>query len=116
MNPIDPLALMEIKARAEALTYLTKLIQGAAQRQENIDKAMAILDGEPNEATQRKFLRTAFKMIKEQEMANANLAQIAIVYLGGGSFEGDAAQLANKMGRGTEALQKMFKNKLGGKE
>jgi len=42
------------------------------------------------------------------------LSVIALVYMGNSSFDRDVALILNRMGKGEEALQQMFKNKMGG--
>lgn len=41
------------------------------------------------------------------------LSVIALVYMGNSSFDRDVALILNRMGKGEEALQQMFKNKMG---
>ena len=110
---IDPLDLMDADKQARAISFLLKTIEDASKRRDGIDKAMKSLDGNPSPETIAKFLRTTMKIVKQQDAAIANLAQVAIIYLGGDSFDRDAGHVAAKMGKGNEALRKMMKKKFG---
>jgi hypothetical protein len=110
-----PLDMMDRSRQAEVIKLLLAFMVEALDRSAGFDKALAALGGDPSPETVAKFLRTTMKVVRDHDVVMTNLAQLAVIYLGGESFTGDAAVVANKTGFGKEALQKMWADKLNGR-
>lgn len=55
------------------------------------------------------------KSVNKLTQSTQQLLVFALLYVSDGSFDVDSALMMGKLGRGKEALQQMFKNKLGGR-
>jgi hypothetical protein len=110
-----PLAMMDKGKQEQVIELLLGFMSSALDRSAGFDKVLDALGNDPSPETVAKFLRTTMKVVREQDVAMVNLAQIAVTYIGGESFTRDAAVIANKTGFGKEALQKMFADKMNGR-
>lgn len=91
---------------------------GVIQRQKMVDDGLgnfvkALADGKDRNDQLAQMLLTVVKVVQEQAGALRHLSSIALVYLAGENFTVDAAQVANKLGAGDEALKELFRQKMG---
>ena len=69
---------------------------------------------EGKEVNVNKALTACATSIRHSNEANTRMLMILLVYASGGNYNSDTATMLNKMGRGQEALQEMFNQKLKG--
>lgn len=106
-----------LKDKKTLIKFLLTVIQDSAKEQDGLIRLSESLTREnPNHSPENlaKCTATALKMLSKQNHAIQNLAIIALIQAQSTSFDTDVAIMMNKFGRGDEALQQMFKNKLQG--
>ena len=72
------------------------------------------LSDDRGEANVRHQLQTALKVLAAQSEVLQRLLLITLVGVASGDFDGQVTKLANRLGRGSEALRELWKQKLGG--
>jgi len=78
----------------------------------NVLDSWGKVEGNPENLA--KQLRTAVKSVKALSAMNRRLVMLLMVYVCGDQFSSDSARLMIKLGRGKEALQDLFEQKLRG--
>lgn len=107
-----------LKDKKTLIEFLVKTIQETEQEKQGLMRLSdSLTREEPNlsPANIAKCLAVTMKVSAKQSNAIQNLAVIALIQAQSNSFDVDVAQMMNKLGRGQEALQQMFKNKMEGK-
>lgn len=107
-----------LKDKTALIAFLIKTIEESQTEKEGLGKLCETLTREtPNLSPENmaRCLATTMKITAKQSNAIQNLATIALIQAQSSGFDGDVAQMLNKMGRGKEALQQMFKNKMNGR-
>jgi hypothetical protein len=96
---------------------LAQILADADQTQTIIQGLGKVVDRieDSSEADLRKQFQTLLKITARQNQTLRRLLVVAFVYIQSNDFDGSLGQALSKMGRGKEALQAMFKNKMGGK-
>lgn len=57
-------------------------------------------------------LPVVFKVMKKQSITIRAMLAVLMVYVSGGDFDTDVAQVLNKMGRGQDAVREILKQKM----
>ena len=57
-------------------------------------------------------LPVAFKVMKKQSITIRAMLAVLMVYVSGGEFDTDVAQVLNKMGHGQEAMREILRQKM----
>lgn len=112
--------LMDIlKDKTKLIKFLLDTIQESDREKEGMarmsDSLVRIDQPNDSPANVAKCLATTMKITAKQSHAIQQLAIIALIGCQSSSFDTDVAHMLNKMGKGTDALQQMFKNKMAGK-
>lgn len=95
---------------------LSQILADTDQTQTVIQGLKKVADRieDSSEADLRKQFKTMLRVTCRQNETIRRLLVIALVYIQSSGFDSDLGQALNKMGRGQEALQAMFKRKMGG--
>ncbi len=108
--------------KAEILADLHINMNKAAKTDKGLQKfeefCRKVEAGESEEFSPRaaaQMIRVLSQTCRAQARSIRNLCAISMIYAMGDTYDGDAARAASKLGRGTEGLQAMFRNKFGGK-
>lgn len=110
------LMLRAMRNKEETLKELLGIIQRQGSVNDGLENFVsALADGKDRNDQLAQMLLTLIKIVQEQADALKHLSSIALVYLAGDNFTSDAAQVANKLGAGSEAVKEMFRQKMGGK-
>lgn len=113
MSELDPLYLMKNADKAGA--FLLKALKDVDRYEAGLSKVVDALENDDvTPETVAKFSRTTAKIVRDQQILLKHLILFTMTYLGGDQFNTDIAVVANKMGRGDEALREMFNRKLNG--
>lgn len=107
-----------LKDKARLIQFLLATIQEAEKEKDGMMAMSESLTRDaPNfsPANLAKCIATTMKITSKQSHAIQQLAIIALIGCQSSSFDSDVVQMLNKLGRGNEALQQMFKNKMNGK-
>jgi|SRR5690606_16019123 len=107
-----------LKDKAKIIAYLLEVIEKSSREKEGLSMLRESLVREnPNHSVENiaRCLATTMKITAKQSEQVSNLALIALVAVQSSDFDSDVVSLLNKLGRGKEAIQQMFKNKLAGK-
>lgn len=105
-----------LKDKGDLIKFLLKVIDDSKKESEGLMKLQQSLSREdPNTSIENisKCLATTMKISAKQSDTIQKLSLIALISCSSNSFDTDVAQVMNKLGRGKEALQQMFKNKMG---
>lgn len=103
-----------LKDKKGVLKSLGKSIGKADKLSKNFQTAHDSFSANPSPENQTKLLKATLKYTGQHAEITRNLAITILVYCAGGSFDGDLATMLNKMGRGNEALQEIWNQKLNG--
>ncbi len=107
-----------LKDKTKVIAFLLETIQETAKQKEGLAKLSESLTREnPNHSIENiaKCLAVTMKTESKQAQMIQSLATICLVYAQSSSFDSNIGHMMVKMGRGEEALQQMFKNKMEGK-
>lgn len=107
-----------LKDKKTLITFLLNTIEESEKEKAGLLRLSESLTRDTPNLTPENMARclaTTMKVSAKQSNALQNLATIALIQCQSNHFDGDVAQMMIKMGRGNEALQQMFKNKLEGK-
>lgn len=105
-----------LKDKKNLIKFLLQTIEESQSEKVGLMKLQESLTREdPNLSPQNmaKCLGVAMKITAKQSHTIQNLAVIALISCQSSGFDGDVAQMMNKLGRGEEALRQMWKNKFG---
>lgn len=89
-----------------------KFLFDTFHKNDNMSAGLRKLSESDNEEFKTKKL---LEVVANQNIQIKHLSLLLLCYVQGSNFDVDVAQMLNKMGRGDEALQQMFKNKLNNK-
>lgn len=117
INPDSIVNLVRDKSEAirkilEILDRNQKQAEGCAKLRESLVRKE---DPNHSEANKIHCLSVALGIAGKNSEDLMYLAQFILVYASSASFTNDAAQMANKLGKGEDALKAMFKAKMEGK-
>ena len=79
-----------------------------------LGKGIEILDNGINDVTKDKMFKNLMVIIQMQSKDLLNLSYLSLIYMQGSNFDIDVARMLIKLGKGGEALEAMFKNKMDG--
>lgn len=98
-------------------SMIAQVIKDFDSSEKNLKTFGVLLDKQKNGETldMEKVAKAYTQSLKHLNSVNMRLLIIVLVYLQSDSFTGDSAQCLVKFGRGKEALQEMFKQKMQGK-
>jgi hypothetical protein len=116
VNPEDlaDSVLHAMRNRPEMLAKLHTSLENQRRFSRGLDIFLqAIEDGKTRPDQLIGMMKTMMKVQKNQAEALGQLIPFAMVYVLGETFVSDAAQVANKLGRGKEAVQHLFAEKFG---
>ena len=110
--------LETLKDKTKLITFLLETIQESQKEKEGLTKLSESLTREnPNLSAENlaKCLATTMKVSAKQSHSIQNLAIISLIVCQSPDFDSDITKMMIKMGRGQEAVQQMWKNKMNGK-
>ena len=108
--PDDFMAML--KNKEAILKSLLKDMDTCKKNQDAFEKMIVSL--ETGKADPIKIGLAFAKSNRHLNEMNARLCMLMLVYCSGSSFSGDVSNVLMKMGKGSEALQELFKQKLKG--
>ncbi len=93
--------------------HIAEALMTAFETADKMDKgfAKAVLIN-PSPENQQKMLNTTMKCTKHLAEMVKMLAIINLVYISGDNYNSDIAKVLVRMGKGKEALQEIFKQKM----
>ena len=103
-----------LKNPEQVITGLLKDLDSCQKNMSAFQKLEELYESGEDVSTE-KALKACAKSLRHTNELNLKLIMLLIVYVSGGNYQSDTAQVLNKLGRGEEALQEMFKRKLSGK-
>lgn len=108
--------LLEVlKDKKKLITFLLDTIDKSNTEKEGLLKlSQSLTRDEPNLIVENiaKCIAVTMQITAKQQHAIQQLAIIALIQCQSSDFDVDVAKMLNKLGKGQEALQQMFKNKL----
>lgn len=112
------LLLNLLKNKEKLIAFLLETIRESDKHTQGILKFSESLTRENQNISPENLARclaTVMKIQAKQSATMQSLAMIALIVCQGSSFDTNVAQMLNKLGKGEEALQQLFKNKQDGK-
>jgi hypothetical protein len=110
--------LLEVlKDKTRLIKFLLDTIQKSDIEKNGLLKlSESLTRDEPNLKIENiaKCVATTMSITAKQQHSIQQLAIIALIQCQSNDFDVDVAKMLNKLGKGQEALQQMFKNKLNG--
>ena len=116
MNPEDlaDSVLYAMRHRPEMLAKLHTTLENQRRFSKGLDIFIkAIEDGKDRPDQLAGMMKTMMTIQKEQAEGLSQLIPFAMVYVLGDTFVSDSAQVANKLGKGKEAIKNLFEEKFG---
>lgn len=96
-----------LKDKEEILKFLLHTIESNEKVSAGLRNTTQMTDGYK--------ISKLIEVVANQSIQIRKLSMLLLVYSQSNTFNVDIATMLNKMGRGQEAMQQMFKNKLDGK-
>lgn len=113
---LDDLFMNFLNDKESAVRSIFDDIENCDKYSKGLEKFLSNIDDtELTEENIRKKFKTLMKVLNTQNTIVRKLLYITLIYMSGDNFDTDVGKLLIRMGRGEEALQTMFKNKLKGK-
>jgi len=116
INPDNLIALL--KDKKGVLKTLLEIVDRNQKQMEGCQKLLQSIqrkeDPNHSEANIIRCLEVALHTSAKNSADVMNLAQLVLVYAAGDNFTGDVGKMAIKLGKGEEALQTIFEQKLKG--
>lgn len=110
--------LLEVlKDKTKLINFLFDTIQKSDFEKNGLLKLSECLNrGGPNLKIESiaKCIETTMSILAKQQHSIQQLAMIALIQCQSSNFDIDVVKMLNKFGKGQEALQHMFKNKMNG--
>jgi len=103
-----------MKNREEVLKNILRDIQQVEKQQAGLMSVIPSLTEETSDANLRHQLKTCMQVQAQQAQIIRTLLMISLINISSQDFVAQVAQLANKFGKGEEALREMFNQKLRG--
>jgi len=94
---------------------LSFLVQTMETNQKAAAGLRSLTNGPNSHSTELYKITKLIDVVSNQAIQLEKMAAILLVYTSSSSFDSDIVKKINEMGRGHEALQQMFKNKMDGK-
>ena len=110
----DELFFSMLKEREQVIAALLGDLQSCAENAAAFDKLVALHDKGAPVDTDR-VIRACAKTLRHLNAANQRMLMLLLCYSSGRNFQTDTVEVLSKMGRGSEALREVFKQKLAGK-
>jgi hypothetical protein len=107
--------LVLMKNKPKVIEELIADIAATEKQYEGLVKVIPSLTPETSDANLRHQLKTCMQIQAQQSLAMRKLLMLVLVGTSSSDFDADVTRLANKFGRGDEALREMFKQKLQGR-
>jgi len=97
-----------LKDKKEVISFLLQTIESNAKMSTGLRSMMQ--KNVSNDVKTQKLI----EVVANQSIQIKHLSLLLLIYTQGSNFDSDTATMMMKMGRGEEALQQMFKNKMEG--
>lgn len=105
-----------LKDKRKLIGFLLEAIQESQKEKEGLTKLCESLTREePNLKAENiaRCIAATMQVTAKQSHRLQSIATIALITCQSSDFDVNVAQMLNKLGKGKEALQQMFKNKFG---
>lgn len=113
MGNLADLMSSMLNDKEKVLAFFIGIIEQSNKMEVGFKKACVDFEQNPTDANLKKMLATTMKCVGKQASQIKALAMIALVYSSGSNYDVDVAGIMIKLGRGQEAVQSIWKKKMG---
>lgn len=102
-----------LKNKDQVATQLLKDLETSQQNAEAFQKLEKLFE-EGKQIEPQQVMKASAKTLRHMNQLNQRLLVLLLVYMQGSHYTSDTVTFLNKLGRGKEAMQEMFKQKMQG--